>query len=110
MPAPDDIQQASDLINGIATLFSAVRSGDTDATGTAADSLQTMLDNLAASSPSASADDGTDATGDTSQDPTQSTFISDLQGLLDALKTGNTSDSKLWTVLTAYKEEQTAAV
>ncbi len=27
-----------------------------------------------------------------------------MQDLLDALKSGETSESKLWTVLTAYKE------
>ena len=93
-PSSEDVQTASSLVDGIAALFSAVQSGDEDAANTAATSLQSILDTLTASS---------DGTASEANDTTTG-FLGELQDLLDALKSGDTSESKLWAVLTAYQE------
>ncbi len=95
-PPFGDAQGASDLGEGIAALFSAVQSGDEEASDSAATSLQAMLDALTSSTST----DGTTA----ASDDTASGFIGELQDLLDALKSGDTSHSRLWSVLTAYQE------
>ena len=82
-----DSETAQSLKDNLATLFSAVESGDTEAAQAAAASVQDALDSIASAN-------GTSADAASSSNGPGSGFMSDLSDLLSAVQSGDIDEAK----------------
>lgn len=81
-PPPAGSEESQSVMDGLGDLLSALESGDTEATSDAATALQKVLDDLKAAS---------GETSETGASEGRSGFLTDVQSLLDAVKSGDSA-------------------
>lgn len=97
-PPPSGGPGGQEVADGLDTLLSALESGDSDDVDDAATALQTILDSLK--------DRATSDTADAGQSEGSGGFLSDVQDLLDAVKSGDsTAISDAVATLTEHRSQ-----